>query len=74
MGKMHSCDFFCRFARLFSCVCESVGGGGVNGLGRSITFTKDGIFTSCTNEMNILSYNLIIFIKVDQIKKIYFCG
>ena len=40
------------------------GGGGVgggrwgNGFGQSITFNKEGIFTSCTNEMNILWYNL----------------
>ena len=40
-----------------ACVCVC-GGGGFNGLGQSITFTNDGIFTSCTNEMNILSYNL----------------
>ena len=42
-------------------VCFLVGWGwgwGVNGLGQSITFIKEGIFTSCTNEMNILWYNL----------------
>ena len=54
---MHSYDLFCHFARLFY-LRGSGGGGGVNGLGKSITFHKEGIFTSCTNEMNILWYNL----------------
>ena len=48
-----------------------VGGGVVTGLGQSITFPKEGIFTSCTNEMNFYD---IIFTKVDQINKIYFMG
>ena len=41
-------------------VCFLALGGGVNLLGHfwAITFTKDGIFKSCTNEMNILWYNL----------------
>ena len=54
---MHAYDLFCSFALFFF-----FGGGGVWGgqwVG-AITFTKDGIFTSCTvtNEMNILWYNL----------------
>ena len=43
----------CRFACLFL----AGGGGGGQWVG-AITFTKDRIFTSCTNEMNILWYNL----------------
>ena len=51
MGKMNNvpCGLFCRFVGLFSC--------GVGGA-RTITFTKDGVLTSCTNEMNIIQYIL----------------
>ena len=38
-------------------VCFLVWGGGGGWVG-AITFTKERIFTSCTNEMNILWYNL----------------
>ena len=48
---MHSYDLLCRFACLFFC------GGGGQWVG-AITFTKNEIFTSCTNEMDILWYNL----------------
>ena len=57
MGKMNS-TFICFVLSFCSFVFLGGGGGGVNGLGQSITFNKEGIFTSCTNEMNILWYNL----------------
>ena len=41
------------FVILLVCFLAGVGvgeGGGVSGLGQSITFTKEGIFTSCTND------------------------
>ena len=45
------------FVVLLVCFLEWGGGGGGQWVG-AITFTKDGIFTSCTNEMNILWYKL----------------
>ena len=40
-------------------VCFLLGGGwGVGSVGWGIKFTKDGVFTSCTNEMRSLWYNL----------------
>ena len=46
------------FVVLLVCFLVGGGGGGVNGLGQSITFNKESIFTSCTYEMNIIMYNL----------------
>ena len=45
-----------RFVVLLVCFLAGVGGWG--GGGAAIKLTKDGIFASCTNEMNILWYNL----------------
>ena len=58
MGKMNNA--FIRFVLsfcLFAFLRREGGGGGVQWVG-AITFTKYGIFTSCTNEMDILWYNL----------------
>ena len=55
----------CFVILLVCCLAGALrGGGGVGGGGwggqwvGAIIFTKDGIFTSCTNKMNILWYNL----------------
>ena len=62
MGKMNNA--FILFVLSF-CLFVSLRGGGGQWVG-AITFTKDGIFTSCTNEMSILWYN--------RYRKIIFVG
>ena len=52
----------CFVILLFVFLAGGGGGGGGGGVG-AITFTKDRIFTSCTNGMECTSYG-IIFTKV----------
>ena len=59
---MHSS--FCSFVNVY--LRGGLGGWGWFQWVGAITFTKDRLFTSCTNEMNILWYNLYKKVQVGK--------